>query len=142
MKIDLDREKIEEILPHRDPFLFVDGVTSINVGQNVEGFLNVNETKSFLSGEVSDRCLSTAILMEAMAQVGAILVLYPMDQRCRTIYFRSIKNAQFYRRIPSGSTVRIEARVDKIRTRMGSLYVTARADDTIVADAMMSFALA
>ena len=63
MKIDLDREKIEEILPHRDPFLFVDGVTSINVGQNVEGFLNVNETKSFLSGEVSDRCLSTAILM-------------------------------------------------------------------------------
>jgi 3-hydroxymyristoyl/3-hydroxydecanoyl-(acyl carrier protein) dehydratase len=76
-----------------------------------------------------------------MAQVGAILVLYPDENRGRTIYFRSIEEATFHRRLRAGERIRVTAEIRKLRSRYGSLAVEAFVDGELVAKGVMSFAL-
>lgn len=137
----LDRAQIEAILPHRDPFLYVDTVLEIEPQRRIVGELHVNERLRFLSRREDGVFLPATVLAEAMAQVGAILVLHPEENRGRTIYFRSIDGAEFHGHVGVGQTVRIEAEVRRIRARFGSLAVTANVGDTVVAHAVMSFAL-
>jgi 3-hydroxymyristoyl/3-hydroxydecanoyl-(acyl carrier protein) dehydratase len=83
-------------------------------------------------------------LIEAMAQVGAILVLYSEENQGRTIYFRSIEEARFHENVPAGATLRIEGDVRRLRGRMGTLAMKvflADAPDVLVAEGVMSFAL-
>ena len=134
----LDRDAIKGILPHRDPFLFVDAVIEVEPGKRIVGELHADRSKFFF--ERTEHVPST-LLVEAMAQVGAILVLYPEEHRGRTIYFRSIKECSFEAPIPVGSKVKIEAEVKKMRGRFGSLSVTAYLDDVVAATGLMSFAL-
>jgi 3-hydroxyacyl-[acyl-carrier-protein] dehydratase len=137
----LGREQIEAILPHRAPFLFVDEITEIVPGDRIVGVFVVKETELFLAREGSDRYLPQSVLAEAMAQVGAILVLHPEENRGRTIYFRSIEEAEFYKRVSVGSRIRVQATVKKLRSRFGSLAVEAYLDSEIAAKGVMSFAL-
>jgi 3-hydroxyacyl-[acyl-carrier-protein] dehydratase len=137
----LGREQIEAILPHREPFLFVDEITEIVPGDHIVGGFLVKEKELFLSRDDSRPYLPQSVLAEAMAQVGAILVLHPEENRGRTIYFRSIDEAEFYQRVPVGARIRVEARVKKLRSRFGSLAVEAYVDSEVAAKGVMSFAL-
>ena len=137
----LDRSQIEAILPHREPFLFVDSVSEIEPLKRIVGELRVRDEIRFLARRGDEVFLPSTVLAEAMAQVGAILVLYPEDNRGRTIYFRSIAGAEFDGRVELDQTVRIEAEVRRLRSRFGSLGVTASVGDHVIAKAVMSFAL-
>ena len=108
----LDRDAIKGILPHRAPFLFVDAVTEVEPGKRIVGELHADRSKFFFE---RTELVPATLLAEAMAQVGAILVLYPEEHRGRTIYFRSIKACSFEAPIPIGSKVKIEAEVKKMR---------------------------
>lgn len=136
----LGLKEIESILPHREPFLFVDAITEIEPGKRIVGTLRVTEDQRFLRRD-GEAHLPPTILAEAMAQVGAILVLYPEENRGRTIYFRSIEDARFDKRVPVGAIVNVEAHVRKMRARFGSLDVSATVDGESAAEAVMSFAL-
>lgn len=141
----LDRPDIERILPHRDPFLFVDEVVELVPGKRVVGVIRVPETGSFLRG-VPDRArfFPPTLLVEAMAQVGAILVLHGVDNRGRTIYFRAIEQARFHRSVPTGSILRVEGDVRRLRGRLGTLAMKAFFDEpsgALLAEGVMSFAL-
>jgi 3-hydroxyacyl-[acyl-carrier-protein] dehydratase len=81
------------------------------------------------------------LLTEAMAQVGAVLVLNDEGNRGRTIYFRSIEGASFHKKVPAGSTVRVEGVVHRMRGRLGSLKMSAFLGEELVAEGIMSFAL-
>lgn len=142
MASSLDRKDIENILPHRPPFLFVDSVSDIEPGRCITGSFEVKPSELFLDGEEGSAFLPNTILVEAMAQVGAILVLHPEENRGRTIFFRAIQAAEFHRRIPPGGTVRVEASVRRLRARYGSLTVSAYLGDELAAQGTMSFALA
>ncbi len=137
----LDRADIENILPHREPFLFVDSVIEIEDGKRIVGELGVNDAIRFLSRRDDGVFLPATVLAEAMAQVGAILVLHPEENRGRTIYFRAIEGAEFNDPVALGQTVRIEAEVRRMRARFGVLAVTAYVDGTVAAKGVMSFAL-
>jgi len=137
----LDRAQIQEILPHRAPFLFVDSISSIVPGERIVGEFLVKESERFLAREGDDRYFPPTLLTEAMAQVGAILVLFPEENRGKTIYFRSIEEAEFSRRVPVGGRVRVEAQIKKLRARFGSLTVEAFVDGDLAAKGVMSFAL-
>jgi 3-hydroxyacyl-[acyl-carrier-protein] dehydratase len=137
----LDRTQIQEILPHRAPFLFVDSISSIVPGERIVGEFLVTATERFLVREGDERYFPSTLLAEAMAQIGAILVLFPEENRGRTIYFRSIEDAEFSRRVPVGARVRVEAQIRKLRARYGSLAVEAFVEDELAAKGVMSFAL-
>lgn len=137
----LDRADIEAILPHREPFLFVDAVLEIEDGKRIVGELRVNDAIRFLSRRDHGVFLPATVLAEAMAQVGAILALHPKENRGRTIYFRAIEGAEFKAPVALGQTVRIEAEVRKMRARIGVLGVTAYVNEAVAAKAVMSFAL-
>lgn len=141
MSIVLDRSEIQGILPHRDPFLFVDAVTSIESGASIRGEFSVDSRTQFFVERDGEPSLAPTILTEAMAQVGAILVLFPEEKRGRTIYFSSIQDAEFHRPVRAGSTVVISAEVKRLRSRFGSLAVSAAVSDELAAKAVMSFAL-
>lgn len=136
----LDRKEIQGILPHREPFLFVDAIREIDPGERILGELRIGADALFLM-RGDDPHLPPTLLAEAMAQVGAILVLYAEENRGRTIYFRAIEQAEFTRRVHPGEVLLVEARVRKMRARFGSLDVEATVNGETVASAMMSFAL-
>lgn len=141
----LDRSDIERILPHRDPFLFVDEVVELVPGKRVVGVVRTSETGSLLRGMPIDApYFPPTLLIEAMAQVGAILVLHAEENRGRTIYFRAIEQAHFHQNVPAGATVRVEGEVRRMRSRMGTLEIKAfleNAPDAAVAEGVMSFAI-
>jgi 3-hydroxyacyl-[acyl-carrier-protein] dehydratase len=137
----LNLAQIQAILPHRPPFLFVDSISSIVPGERITGEFLVKETERFLAREGKERFFPPTLLTEAMAQVGAILVLFPEENRGRTIYFRSIEETEFLSRVPVGAHVRVEARIKKLRSRFGILAVEAFVGDEPVAKGVMSFAL-
>ena len=138
----LDRREIENILPHRDPFLFVDEIHEIVLGERISGVVRVGDTDTFLhQDDAGQAYLPPTILTEAMAQVGAVLVLYPEENRGRTIFFRSIDDIRFDKRIPAGSSLRIDGEVRRMRGRLGSLKMTAFLGDNLVAEGVMGFAL-
>ena len=137
----LDLSLIQAILPHRAPFLFVDSISSIVPGERITGEFLVKETERFLARDGDELFFPSTLLAEAMAQVGAILVLFPEEHRGRTIYFRSIEEAEFARRVPVGARVRVEARIRKLRARFGSLEVAAFVENELAARGVMSFAL-
>jgi len=141
----LNRSDIEGILPHRDPFLFVDEIVELVPGKRVVGRTRTPETGGLGRGISSDtRHFPPTLLTEAMAQVGAILVLHAVENRGRTIYFRSIEQARFHRSVTAGATIRIEGDVRRMRGRMGTLEMKAFAEDqpdALVAEGVMSFAL-
>jgi 3-hydroxyacyl-[acyl-carrier-protein] dehydratase len=137
----LDRAQIQAVLPHRPPFLFVDEISSIVPGERISGEFLVKESERFLARDGNGSSFPNTLLTEAMAQVGAILVLYPEENRGKTIYFRSIEGAEFLRRVEAGARIRIEAEIRKLRARYGSLAVSAFVDRELVARGVMSFAL-
>jgi 3-hydroxyacyl-[acyl-carrier-protein] dehydratase len=137
----LDRTEIQAILPHRSPFLFVDSVSSIVPGERIEGEFLVKETEPFLAGRGGERYFPATLLAEAMAQIGAILVLFPEENRGRTIYFRSIEEAEFGPRVRVGARIRVLAEVKKLKARYGSLRVEAFVGGELAAKGVMSFAL-
>ncbi len=141
MTTPLDRSQIEAIIPHREPFLLVDSVIEIEPLKRIVGELHVDATIRFLSRRDAGVFLPSTVLAESMAQVGAILVLHPEENRGRTIYFRSIEKAEFDGHVRLGQTVRIEAEVRRTRARFGRLAVTAMVGDNVVAKGTMSFAL-
>ena len=137
----LDRAQIQAVLPHRPPFLFVDSISSIVPGERISGEFLVKESERFLSRVENRSYFPETLLTEAMAQVGAILVLYPEENRGRTIYFRSIEEAGFESRVEAGARIRVDAEIRKLRSRFGSLAVSAFVDGKLVAKGVMSFAL-
>jgi 3-hydroxyacyl-[acyl-carrier-protein] dehydratase len=137
----LDRKEIEAILPHRAPFLFVDRISDIAPGERIVGEFHVQPTQLFLSRIDGGAFFPSTLLTEAMAQVGAILVLHPDENRGRTIFFRAIEETEFHRRVSAGARVRVEARVKKLRARFGTLSVEATVDGELAAKGVMSFAL-
>ena len=142
MKPLLDRKDIRAILPHRDPFLFVDAVIEISPGKSVTGLVRVADSGWFLAKDESGiPFFPPTLLTEAMAQVGAVLALYPEENRGRTIYFRSIENAVFHKRVPAGSALKVEGTVHRMRGRLGTLQVSAFLDGVLVAEGRMGFAL-
>jgi 3-hydroxyacyl-[acyl-carrier-protein] dehydratase len=142
LSLPLDYAAIERILLHRYPFLFVDRVTEIEFDKRIVGIKNVSLNERFLSHAPNGApVLPPTILTEAVAQVGAILILAKPENRQRLIYFAGIERVRYRRAVHPGDVVEIEAVVLKLRSRMGLLKGVARVDGKRVIDGMMTFAL-
>ena len=137
----LDRTEVQQILPHRDPFLFVDQVLEVVPGEKIVGLVRDDSGTYLIKDESGESYFPPTLLAEAMAQMGAVLVLYTKEKRGRTIFFRSIEEAKFHTKVPAGSTVRVVGVVRRLRGRLGSLEMSAFLGEELVAEALMGFAL-
>jgi 3-hydroxyacyl-[acyl-carrier-protein] dehydratase len=142
LTLPLDYAAIERILPHRYPFLLVDRITEFEVDKRIVGIKNVSLNERYLSRETSGRpVMPPTILTEAVAQVGAIMILAKPENRQRLIYFMGIERVRYRRPVHPGDVVEIEAVVLRLRSRMGLLKGVARVGGKRVVDGTMTFAL-
>jgi 3-hydroxyacyl-[acyl-carrier-protein] dehydratase len=138
----LDYTAIERILPHRYPFLLVDRITELVADTRIVGIKNVTLNERYLAhGDGERPVLPPTILTEAVAQVGAIMILSKPENREKLIYFMGIERVRYRRPVHAGDVVVIEATVRRLRSRMGVLRGIARVDGKVVVDGTMTFAL-
>ena len=141
LTLPLDSAAIERILPHRYPFLLVDRVTEFEVDKRIVGIKNVSLDERYLSYTSGSPVLPPTILTEAIAQVGAILILAKPENRQRLPFFAGIERVRYRRPVRPGDVVVIEATVLRLRSKMGRLKGVARVNGTIVVEGTMTFAL-
>jgi 3-hydroxyacyl-[acyl-carrier-protein] dehydratase len=142
LTLPLDHAAIERILPHRYPFLLVDRIIEFEMDKRIVGIKNVSLSERYLSHSGNGRpVLPPTILTEAVAQVGAILILAKPENRQRLPFFAGIERVRYRRPVYPGDVVVIEASVVRMRSRMGLLKGVARVDGQIVLSGSMSFAL-
>jgi 3-hydroxyacyl-[acyl-carrier-protein] dehydratase len=138
----LDNAAIELILPHRYPFLLVDRITELEIDKRIVGIKNVSANERYLSREAGgSSVLPPTILTEAVAQVGAIMILAKPENRQRLPYFMGIKRVRYRHPVRPGDVLEIEAVVLRLRSRMGLLKGVARVNGKRVIDGTMTFAL-
>jgi 3-hydroxyacyl-[acyl-carrier-protein] dehydratase len=142
LTLPLDYSAIQRILPHRYPFLLVDRITEFEPDKRIVGIKNITLNERYLApGDSSGPVLPPTILTEAVAQVGAIMILAKPENREKLIYFMGIERVRYRRPVHPGDVVVIEATVRRLRSRMGQLRGIARVDGKIVVEGTMTFAL-
>lgn len=142
LTLPLDYAAIERILPHRFPFLLVDRIIEFEVDKRIVGIKNVSLNDRYLSREADGRpVMPPTILTEAVAQVGAIMILAKPENRQRLPFFAGIERVRYRRPVRPGDVVVIEAVVLRLRSRMGRLKGVARVNGQVVVDGTMTFAL-
>jgi len=143
LQLPLDYAAIGRILPHRYPFLLVDRVIDFEPDRRIVGIKNVslNETYLWHGTDAERPVLPPTILTEAIAQVGAILILVKPENSGKLPFFTGIERVRYRRPVHPGDTVEIEAIVKRLRSRMGVLSGAARVNGVVVCDGTMTFAL-
>lgn len=142
LTLPLDYSAIERILPHRYPFLLVDRITEFEPDKRIVGIKNVASTEPYLSRPTIGRAsLPPTILTEAVAQVGAILILAKPENKDQLIFFRGMERVRFRNPVYAGDVVVIEANVKRLRSRMGVLEGQATVNGKVVVNGTMTFAL-
>jgi len=142
LTLPFDYAAIERILPHRYPFLLVDRITEFEADKRIVGIKNVTLNERYLAHQPGEApVLPPTILTEAIAQVGAIMILAKPENRQKLIYFMGIERVRYRRPVHPGDQVVIEAVVRRLRSRMGVLRGVARVEGKIVVQGTMTFAL-
>jgi UDP-3-O-[3-hydroxymyristoyl] N-acetylglucosamine deacetylase/3-hydroxyacyl-[acyl-carrier-protein] dehydratase len=132
-----DIASIMEIMPHRYPFLLVDRITDLQPGKTVTGIKNVSINEPFFQGHFPGHPIMPAVLIiEAMAQVGGVLLLSSVeDPRGKLVYFSGIDEARFRQPVTPGDQLRFELELVKLRGPICKMKGTAWVGDAKVAEA-------
>ncbi|WP_282154431.1 3-hydroxyacyl-ACP dehydratase FabZ [Cytobacillus gottheilii] len=138
----LDITQIKEIIPHRYPFLLIDKMLEVVEGQKAIGLKNVTANEEFFNGHFPDYPVMPGVLIvEALAQVGAVAMLKKEENRGRLAFFTGIDNCRFKRQVKPGDQLRLEVEIIRVKGPIGKGKGTATVDGEIVCEAEIMFAL-
>ena len=133
----LDSQAIQEILPHRYPFLLVDRIIELEPRTRIVGIKQVTVNEEFFIGHFPGAPVMPGVLqVEALAQVGAILALREMEDRDKKIpFFTGIESARFRRPVVPGDTLRLEVTALRVGSKVQRMKGVATVDGQIACEA-------
>lgn len=138
----LDVEQIQAILPHRYPFLLVDRILELEPGKRAVGLKSVTFNESFFQGHFPGHPVMPGVLvLEAMAQVGGVLLLSLTGNEGKLAYFGGMDKVRFRRPVRPGDQLITEVELLKNRGSIGKVRVTGRVDRQIACEGEFIFAL-
>ena len=138
----LDRAAIEAILPHRAPFLLIDEVLELEPGERVVALKHVREDEWYLRGHFPGRPVMPGVLIvEAMAQTGAVAVLSEEENRGRIALFAGIDDTRFKRIVEPGDELQLECTLEQVRGPIGKGRARATVDGQLAARGTLTFAV-
>lgn len=138
----LDIKQIKEIIPHRYPFLLVDKILEVEEGQKAIGIKNVTANEEFFNGHFPEYPVMPGVLIvEALAQVGAVAMLIKEENRGRLAFFGGIDKCRFKRQVVPGDQLRLEVEIIRVKGPVGKGKAVATVDGELVCEAEITFAL-
>ena len=138
----LGREEIEAILPHREPFLLIDEVLELEPGERVVARKTVRPDEWYLAGHFPGRPVMPGVLIvEAMAQTGAVAVLSQEENRGRLALFAGIDDVRFKRIVRPGDVLTLECAVETVRGPVGRGKARATVDGQLAVRGTLTFAV-
>jgi 3-hydroxyacyl-[acyl-carrier-protein] dehydratase len=138
----LGREEIEQILPHREPFLLIDEVLELTPGVGAAARKHVREDEWYLAGHFPGRPVMPGVLIvEALAQTGAAAVLSEEKNRGRLALFAGIDGCRFKRIVEPGDTLDLRCELEQVRGPIGRGKAEARVGAELACKATLTFAV-
>ncbi|HSW09491.1 MAG TPA: 3-hydroxyacyl-ACP dehydratase FabZ [Bacillota bacterium] len=138
----MDADAICKVLPHRYPFLLVDRVVELEPGQRAVGLKNVTINEPFFAGHFPGKPVMPGVLIvEAMAQLGAIALLAVPENRGKLGLLAGLDRVRFRRMVKPGDSLRLQVEVLQRRGSMGRAAGTAEVEGQVAATAEILFAL-
>ncbi|OCA82435.1 3-hydroxyacyl-[acyl-carrier-protein] dehydratase FabZ [Bacillus sp. FJAT-27225] len=138
----LDIKQIKEIIPHRYPFLLVDKILEVEEGKRAVGIKNVSANEEFFNGHFPDFPVMPGVLIvEALAQVGAVAMLKREENRGKLAFFTGIDNCRFKKQVYPGDQLRLEVEMVRFRGPMGKGKGVATVNGEIACETEIMFAL-
>ena len=140
--MELDANQIQEILPHRYPFLLVDRITNYEPGKMAEGRKCVTVNEPFFCGHFPQyHVMPGVLILEALAQVGAVAILSEEENRGKIALFGGVKNARFKRQVRPGDVLELRCELTNRRGPVGFGVAEAKVDGHLACRAELTCAL-
>ena len=140
--MELNIDQIEALLPHRYPFLLVDKITQCVPGQSAKGIKCVTANEPFFQGHFPGfKVMPGVLIIEALAQVGAVAILTEEENKGKLALFGGIKNARFKQQVRPGDVLELECELTSRRGPVGFGTAIAKVNGKTAAKAELTFAL-
>ena len=139
--VEIDRERIMEMIPHRDPFLMIDAVTDVVANERATGIKKVSPDEYYFRGHFPTRPVMPGVLIiEAMAQTAAVLVVHTLGPASegKLVYFMSVDNARFRRPVVPGSVLQVQVTKQRNRRNVWKFEGEAKVGGQLVAEAVFA----
>lgn len=138
----LTAKEIMEIIPHRQPFMLVDTIQELEEGRRAVGKKCVTYNEPFFAGHFpGEPVMPGVLIIEAMAQVGAVALLVQPDFKGKTAYMAAIRSAKFKGKVVPGDVLRLEVEIVKVKGPMGIGIGKAYVEGKLVAQTELTFAI-
>ncbi|MBE5945721.1 MAG: 3-hydroxyacyl-ACP dehydratase FabZ [Lachnospiraceae bacterium] len=140
--MELNSNQIQEILPHRYPFALVDKITDYEPGKFAKGIKCVTVNEMHFCGHFPQQHVMPGVLIiEALAQVGAIAILSEEENKGKIAFFGGIKNARFKKQVVPGDVLELECELTERKGPVGYGKATAKVDGKVAVVAELTFAV-
>jgi len=134
--------QIQQIIPHRYPFLLIDRILEVEEGVRAIGIKNITVNESYFDGHFPDHPVMPGVLIvEALAQVGAVVILGMEQNRGKRVFFAGIDKFRFRRQVVPGDVLTLTVEITRLKGAVGKGQATAKIGDNITAEGELMFAL-